>query len=488
MKQSSIKKFFKYHKHSILIFIVTLTIFSIINIYQEAYHAQPRRTTGDEPHYIAITSTILRHQSIFMDDFFLDENPDPNFTFHPSIDNKLRKWHADQRSDGHYVSQHSPGLAYVLIPGYAISGIFGALTTMSLISSFTAVVIFKFTTNYTTTKIGFLTTIIFSFATLLLTWSNQIYADVAMMFFLILILYFIFEKNQSSFYMGISGALLGFGIFLKITFLTIDLVLIPLIFLMFLKHKINLKNFAIFLIFFTFLSVMALLNNFYTYDSLLGGIHTVQSVNILLTGETEEGSRFTQRSEYTFIVPIEIFFGKYHGLFIFSPVVMLFVLGIRSLWDKNNLLLITLVLVSIVFVVSHMIVFPPSSFGGWNPPFRYFILLIPMMAIPFALGFQKFSKSWIYRILLLILLGISVAFSFAFAYDRSASIEHKEVKTQIIHTVYQGIEVLFPSVGKLNFSGHHPLTISNEIFLISMVVLLTIGIIIPFIKKQKVAN
>ena len=110
------------------------------------------------------------------------------------------------------------------------------------------------------------------------------------------------------------------------------------------------------------------------------------------------------------------------------------------------------------------------------------------MAIPFALGFQKFSKSWIYRILLLISLGISVAFSFAFAYDRMAGVgAHRGVKTQIIHTVYQGIDIIFPSLGPPNYPGHHPLTIYNEIFLISMVVLLTIGIIIPFIKKQKVA-
>jgi len=216
MKQSSIKKFFKYHKNSVLVFIITFTIFSIINIYQEAYHAYPMMMiTGDEPHYVALTSTILRHQSIFVEDFFLDENPDPNLTFHQVFYDQPRRWHAEQRSDGHYVSQHGPGLAYLLIPGYAISGIFGAFTTMSLISSFTAVVIFKFTTNYTTTKIGFLTTMIFSFATLMLTWSNQIYADVAMMFFLILVLYFIFEKNQSSFYMGISGALLGFGFFFE---------------------------------------------------------------------------------------------------------------------------------------------------------------------------------------------------------------------------------------------------------------------------------
>jgi len=165
---------------------------------------------------------------------------------------------------------------------------------------------------------------------------------------------------------------------------------------------------------------------------------------------------------------------------------MLFVLGIKHFWDKNHLLFITMLLLSISIIVAHMLAFPTFSVGGGDPPFRYYIPIIPMIAIPFALGFQKFSRNWIYRTLLFILLSVSVAFSFVFAYERYFSISHTVEKSQVINTVYQGIDILFPSLGPERFALHHPLTIYNEIFLLTMIVLLSIGIIIPFIKKQKV--
>jgi len=485
------KNFFKYHRNSCLVFVITLTVFSSVSIYHLSIFETGFPFIGDQSRYIMLTYMIVRHQSVLIDEFFLDENPDP--ILQKLAETERRKQLLDEsnffgtyeRDDGHRVLFHSPGLSYLLIPGYFIGNNFGAMMTISVVSSFTSVIIYTFTTKFTTPKIGFLTVMVFSFATLLLPYSDLIYSDVAITLFLITSLYIIFEKNKNPVLMAIAGILTGYGIFLKITFLTFDVVLIPAIILLFFSHKISKKNCLIFLAFFAILSSLAIINNVYTYHDWRGGYNTVNSLNVLLTGESE--GRFKHDSQWADDAAIEIFFGKYHGIFIFSPIVMLFVLGIRRFWDTNRFLLITCVFLSLFFLIGHLLAFPVFSLGGL-PPYRYFIPLIPIMAIPFAMGFEKYSKNHIYRAFFFVLLIPSFAWSMTAVIYKMTSIGHRGIKTQAMNSIWMGLDSFFPSLGPSRIpEWHHPLTLENTIFLIVMVILLSIGIIIPFIKKQKVS-
>jgi len=424
---------------------------------------------------------IVRHQSVLIDEFFLDENPDPYLQRQAERKEGQSNFFGTYiRDDGHRVLYHSPGLSYLLIPGYFIGNIFGAMMTISVVSSFISVIIYNFTSKFTTSKIGFLTVMVFSFATLLLTYSNQIYSDVVIPLFLITSLYIIFEKNKNPVFMAIAGILTGYGVFLKVTFLTFDVVLIPVVILLFFSHKISKKNCLIFLAFFAILSTFAIINNVYTYHDWRGGYNTVNSINVLLTGESE--GRFAHDSQWADEAAVEIFFGKYHGIFIFSPIVMLFVLGIRRFWETNRFLFITCVFLSLSTIIAHLLAFPAFSLGP-APPFRYFVPLIPIMAIPFAMGFQKYSKKIIYRAIFIVLLIPSLAWCLTFVLNRLASVGHRPVKTEAINSIWMGFDFILPSLGPLNVPVHHLLTLSNSIFIVVMVILLSIGIIFPFIKK-----
>ncbi|MDE1725702.1 MAG: glycosyltransferase family 39 protein [Thaumarchaeota archaeon] len=488
-------------KGILLVFIITLTAFVSVDVYEVKIHLDypviGGVVTGDEPHYLAVTSEIIQRHNVYMDEYF--SHQDPKLIWPHVYYNNSAYWESFQRDDGHWMMGGGPGVSFMLVPGYAVAGVFGALVTMSALSSLTSVFIYKFTSNLSTPKIGFLTTIIFSFSTLLFTWSNQIYPDVVITLFLIVILYVIFEKNQNNVHMAAAGALVGFGFFLKIFFIILDLALIPLVFLLLLTHKINLKNFMVFLSFFIILTSLAIINNIYMYHSLVGGaearlsLGAITPLHFLLNPPFSNGYSgygvFGGGDTKTWAIPelIEIFFGKYHGLFIFSPVVMLSVLGIKSVLNKNRLLLTTIIIISALDIGSYTWMNPISSMDAIDSPFRYFLPTIPLMTIPFALGLQKFSKNWIYRILISIfsVIGASFVFSFSFIGGRLAECCYNPIKGNLVHTIYQGFDFILPSIGPLSHPENHPFNSYNQIFVIVMIIMLSIGVLIPFFLKDK---
>lgn len=498
-------KFFLDNKNSISVFLGVFLIFSIINIHEmQSYEYLEKQypstasslnlITGEEPYYLVVTSTIIRHHSIYAEDFFLDKNPDPVLTFPPEFHIRPADpgaWHAFQINDGHDVIGDGPGLSYLLIPGYLVGGIFGAFTTMSIASSFNSVLIFKFISKFTTKKIAFVTTMIFTFGTLLLIYSNQIYADVIMMLFFIFIIYAIFEKYQSSLYLAISGSMLGFGIFLKGTFFLADFVFLPLFTIFFIKQKISKKGFLTFVIFFVAFSFLAILNNIYSYHSLLGQENTIDALNFL-SGKNAGILQYNYgNSSFHLDALLNTLFGTYNGLFIFSPVLLLFTFGFGPLWNKNRALLITISVLSLLVIAGYIITNPLGFLVAGDPPYRYLIPIVPLMSVPFAIGLQKFSRNIIYLMLLSILLLVSIAFSFGFTLmGRFSSLQHVPLKTEIINTIYGGIAHLFPTLGPTTWSfismpENHPMNIPNIVFVLSLVFIMSSGILISYLKGTR---
>ena len=483
--------------NSYFIFALTLSVFSVVAIYNVVQWEIAKEKiptmhsldliTGDEPHNLSITSEIIRHHNVYMEEYFNDEPHDPSLIWPSDYYNNTLLWQSYQRPDGHYINVHPNGLPLLLIPGYAIGGILGSMITMSVMSSLTSVFIYKFTRKLTTPKTGFFTTLLVSFSTLLFTYSNQIYADVVITLFLIASLYFILEKHRNGLHMAAVGVILGYGIFLKISFILIDVILIPLIFIMFFKHQISLKNFSLFCIVFALFVTLSIVNNMYTNNSVIGGAQTTSVINIFFTGKDQTGIFGAGAKIFGLTSIIESFFGKYHGMFIFSPILMLSTIGIKPLWDKNKQLVIIITLLSISIITGYTLTDPENILFAGDPPSRYFVPLIPLMGIAVACGFEKFSRRISYRILLIILTALSSAFSLAFAYNRIFSVDHALIKGKLVHLIYFNTDFFFPSLGtSIKYPMHHPLDIYNEIFLVSIVSLLVLGIMLPFLFEKKV--
>jgi len=256
-------------------------------------------------------------------------------------------------------------------------------------------------------------------------------------------------------------------------------------------HKISWKNFYYFIGFFSLLIVLAGVDNFYTHDSIVGGGNTSYLLQLLFTGEFAEGNFSYEKQKYYVPSLIESFFGKYHGLLIFSPVVVLFTLGIKPLWNKNSSLFIVILLCSILLITGYTLINPISALIAGDPPFRYFIPIIPLMSLPFALGFQKFSSNWFYKILLIISSAIGFFFSISFAFSnllRTFSISHSHFRGDLVNLIYQGTDFMFPSLCTLDaplcsaVEDHQPLNAYNEIFISFMIIILLIGVMLSFRK------
>lgn len=493
--------FLEQKKSIITVFLITIVSFSIavlINI--ERYETNLEKSqvnslsliSGDEPGLLILTSDLIYHHSFFIEKYFQDKNDTrlnlpQDFYKNPSL------WISYQRDDGHYITLKEPGLAYILIPGYFLGGLFGAMITMTVISSLISVTIYKFCTKISNSKMGFVTSIVFSFATLIFTYSNQIYSDVLISLFLIVILYFIFTKSQSSFYMCITGILMGFGVFIKTPFIIIDIILIPIILFLTIKKKIPSRSFFAFLIFFSLFTVFALVHNLYIYHSIIGSKNSQDAISILFMGKSSGGTFSYNLQSYRFDAVIESLFGRFHGILIYSPILLLSFIGIGSLWNKNRTLFITVALISAGIFSGYIYLNPDSIVLGGDPPFRYFLPIIPLLSIPFSLGIQEFGKRIIYRISFILSFSIGFSFSVIFGYDRLLSIDSSIWKSIVVTSVYHGIDLGFPVLGpSYGMLGEvfppKPLDEFNMMFIGIMTIFISISIIISFLGIKNKGN
>jgi len=494
------RNFILHNKIAIIVFLITFSVFSIHSLIQLDFYENFKKIhdikhslgliSGEEPHILSITSTVIRHQSVYMEDHFLDENRDPNliwpeefYSFNPKL------WHAYESETGHYINFQPMGLSYLLVPGYALSGIFGAFTTMSFGASMTSVVIYKFSSKLTNSKLGFATSLIFSFSTIWFIWSNQIYPDPFIGLVLITSLYLIFEKRNNSFYMLICGILVGFGIFLKMIFFVLDLVLIPILFIFLLKKEIPKKNFLLFVFFFIIFSSLAVLNNIYTDNSIQGGGQTGMLFDLFLDDKNKGHFAESVHSPWRIAMPIETFFGHDHGLFIFSPVCLLFVLGLYPLWQKSKSLLITIGLLSALIIIGYDVVMAVGPMTQGDPPFRYLLPILPLLALPFSMGMEKFFRNITYKILLIVSLVIGLGFSIGFTgIHRLVFTGHSPGKSLMVNKIYLGLDFLFPTLGPTTWGSrtlpHSTLNEYNIIFLSSLIILLILGTIYPALTSK----
>jgi len=442
--------------------------------------------SGDEPYYLVIASTILNHQSLYVEDFFLDTNPDPIMTFTPPFYNEegYSLWHVTKGNDGHYYTNHGLGLSFLLLPGYYMGGIFGAMITMNIMYSLIGVIIFKLSYNLTSKQSSFITTIVFCIGTILLTFSGAIYSEVPATLLLIYSLYLFFFKRITFFNSLQIGSLFGFIIFLKLSYVIFPLLLIPIMGFLMLRKK-NRKNFLVLILVFSLFLSLFITYNYITLGEVpkLGG----HVGGIVLTYVSEQNSveNFDKLTKGL----ANYLFGQSYGMFVFSPLILLAIFGIPILWKQNRTLALTFILTFIVFLSIHSWGHPYAA--GWTMPTRYILPLFPLMAIPLALLFNKYSKNLVFETFFLITSSIGIIFNIIFANIIRGHLYPLE-RAEIAAQVYYGTIKIFPL---LNI--HDPTAITNLwentsyifwIFLGIVISLLTIFSIIHHLQKPNRIN
>lgn len=129
-------------------------------------------TTGDEPHYLLLTHSLLHDH-----DFDLRNNYDKNDyrVFYPP---DMTARHIVINGRGAQMPFHDVGLSIVLVPGYALAGRLGAMLELSLFAALLAMGIFELAWRLGASTSGAIDCwLLFAFVSPLITFSAQIYPE-----------------------------------------------------------------------------------------------------------------------------------------------------------------------------------------------------------------------------------------------------------------------------------------------------------------------
>jgi len=370
----------KNNRAEIIIFIILFSFASLQIFYQysiwdndpnKSYQEIQGLLTGDEPHYVSYTSTMIRYNSVDLNDFFLTSDPDPNLVFpiqYLGENGNCTKWHGATASDGKCNPSHDIGLSFLILPGYFIGGIVGAMATMSIFFALLGVVIFKFSSKFVTKRSSFISTLFFSIGTGIFAFSSEIYPDLVAGLFLILTIYLFFYKKNNFFYISIIGASLGFLIHLKINFAIFALILLPIMIIILIKNKTYRKSIFFLVVVFLVFASSFIMYNLIAHDS-IGGYHGDYTTEYLDIDAPDSYEKVTKGIA-------NYLFGQSYGLFIFSPLILLSIFGIKYFWSKNKIIAFTTISIILPFLLVHSWAFADAA--NSTLPSRYLMPIIPL--------------------------------------------------------------------------------------------------------------
>jgi hypothetical protein len=158
------------------LFLQIFLLFASLSIYASvsAYHVHRTSLTGDEPHYLLITHSLLYdHDTNLYNNY---QNRDyTRFFWHD-----LQPAWGDQVSDTEiYSYRHKGGFPYFLLPGYALRGQFGAVLQMNIITALLMVQIFLLSYElFHSFSAAFYTWLFSSFSVPIMVFMGQLYPEI----------------------------------------------------------------------------------------------------------------------------------------------------------------------------------------------------------------------------------------------------------------------------------------------------------------------
>lgn len=352
--------------------------------------------TGDQPHYLIITQTIIKYHSL---NVLLDYNNQDYKSFYPTIIDH----HVITNIKGDTLSTHGIGGPVIWLIPFILFNKFGAMLAMSIVAILIVYNIYLFLIENGISKYySLLTTLIISISSPIYLYSHLLFIET---FGALAGIYGIRKCLSNTTLTKKELITLGFvlsnTIWFHIRFIEIS---IPLIFLILFKLYKNskFKNLNQYIYFILPILLSFGLFEFYTYfiwGTWNPTFYVRQEPNNFLPG--------TFSFVYGFI---GILFDKNAGLLTNFPIYLLFLVGfILTIKNKLYKINITIIIISIIYL------FTISRYkfwsGGWSPPARYIFAIIPMFTYYIAYTIQKLDSK-LMRIILIILTSIGLLYNF----------------------------------------------------------------------------
>ena len=369
----------------LLLFLSSLAFFSGAVIANQ--HDSP---TGDEPHYLVISQTLLLYHSL---DVTRDYTQGDYKTFylgplHPFQHTSTNRW-------GKLLPLHSIGAPILWLIPFAIAGRLGTLFFMALVSiciiinMYLLMLSLGIQRNY-----AFFTSVGIILASPILVFSHHNFVEPIAALLCIYVLRVLFQEHLRTLDLVGSSVALGVLPWLHIRFAFFEVVLCCFLLARvyqenrFTKLKPYLAAFlpmcGLFLIFEAY--------NFFVWGSLNPAINQASSGEVPFDNSPLRGL-------------LGLFLDQEYGLLTNFPI-FLFLLGgiilaIKQKFLRFNILLLLLAVPYIITIASFH-----NWDGGVSPPARFLTVLVPALAFYLALALQK-AHSWLINGLFLLFIGVA---------------------------------------------------------------------------------
>ena len=344
---------------AIFFFLPLLTYLAL-----QPWMSEHRQPDGDEPFYLLLTHSLV---------YDLDVDLTNNYA-----DGDSRRFMAraiePQFGDpvgprGEILSRHTLVLPLVLAPAYRLAGRWGAMATMAVLAALTAWMVLRLGRYYAPHRPGaaLLAYGLAAFTPPLLVYSYQIWIEVPAALLVTLAFDRILALRHRRPWRPVDLlALLALLALLPLLKLRLGLLALPLLALAWLRGRPGRRAMALV----TGALAAAFGALFLYYAVRFGNPLKMHSLSELAAIE----------SPFDFLRgAVGMFYDAAFGLFLPSPIWLLLLPALWLAWKRRSPLLLDFAIVSLPYLV---LIWPRLEwYGGWAPPFRYPLALLPLLAL-----------------------------------------------------------------------------------------------------------
>lgn len=374
--------------------ILLLLLFSGLVFLLSAYVCdQLDIPTGDEPHYLVISQTLVLYHSL---NVTLDYAHNDYKIFYagplgPAQHTSLNKW-------GQVLPLHSIGAPVLWLIPFAIAGRLGTLLFMACLSVLVILNIYLLLVSLSIQrKYAFFTSLMMALASPIWIYSHHNFVEPIAALLCVYIVQVIFKQRPHTWNLLSSSLALGILPWIHIRFALFELVLACfLLARIYQDHRFSkfkpyiyaiLPMFGMFLLFEGY--------NFFVWGSLNPAVNQANSGELPFDVAPWRGL-------------FGLIFDQEYGLLTNFPIFLFLLSGIILACKKKclrfNLLMLLLAIPYIITI---------ASFHNWDgaisPPARFVMVLVPLCAFYLALALQK-ARSWLVSGLFLLCAGITILY------------------------------------------------------------------------------
>ena len=332
-----------------------------------------RQVTGDEPHYLLMTQSLLRDRDLNLYNNFQQKDYLPYYPFGLSPKGQVKDSQLAPDSTKWY-SIHSVGIPYLLAPAFGLAGMQGAIFMMVIFATMVIWLTYLWVLEITRhRRAAIATSFILATSYFFSTLAGYFYPDMLMPLLTLGALLILHKKPTEPRYQILFGFLLG--LLLLIHFKSLILVAPLSVAMLYkiwkLKHRLPwfvLPGIVPFLVYFVWST--------YAWFGILNPAGIYQDLNIV--GTISPPGIFTA-----------LLLDSRRGLFVYNPIFVLLIVGL-SLWYRQAR---ESLFITIMVMAPYLIVLCTfwGWFGGDAPAGRYVMDVLPlfMPALGFALLVAK---------------------------------------------------------------------------------------------------